>query len=145
MTHCRTGHAFNLDDLLLNFPYEKLKGMKKLKKSEKKKLIKDIIKDSMYLVLNDIIDNNASFQLPISAKKAYMFMKRISGDDFIKARKQGAFKGVDFLASDFTGNRITLRLEGNSVKGRWKETNVYVSENLKKKIIENTNNGKQYG
>jgi hypothetical protein len=71
-------------------------------------------------------------------------MKRVSGDDFVKARKNGAFKGVDFLESDFTGNNIILQLRGNSVEGRWKETKVYVSGELKNKIIENTNKGKQY-
>lgn len=144
MKNLSTGHAFNLDQMLIKFPYDKLKGLKGLNKSQKKSLIKKIIKDSVYMVLNDIIDDNAQFELPVKAKKAYMFMKRVSGDDFVKARKNGAFKGVDFLESDFTGNNIILQLRGNSVEGRWKETKVYVSGELKNKIIENTNKGKQY-
>ena len=58
-----------------------------------------------------------------------------------KARRHGKWRDVDFLKSGFSGNEIVLNIKsGNLVKSK----TVYVDKNIKNKIIENTNEGKQY-
>ena len=49
------GCAFNQDEMFMNFKKQKLKTVKE------KKLIKKIARDSIKLVLKDIIENNVTF------------------------------------------------------------------------------------
>ena len=69
-------------------------------------------------------------------------MVPVKGDDFVKARQNGAFKDVDFLASNFTGNQIQFRI--STRYGKWLKR-IYVGNAMKNRITENTNKGKQYG
>ena len=87
------GCAFNQDEMFMNFKKQKLKTVKE------KKLIKKIARDSIKLVLKDIIENNVTFQLPTGSRKSDIHLSRISGDDFTHARQMGKFQDVDFLSS----------------------------------------------
>jgi len=55
----------------------------------------------MSIVIKDIIENRTTFKLPY--KGAWIEMVPIKGDDFVRARQNGAFEDVDFLTSNFTG------------------------------------------
>mgnify|MGYP003210420435 CR=1 FL=1 len=108
-----TGCAFNMDEMFMNFPYDKL----------------------------DIVDNNVTFILPTHGRFAEMHVKRTYGEDFKRARRSGKWRDVDFLSSGFSGNEIVLNIKsGNFIKSK----TVYVDKNIKNKITENTNKGKQY-
>ena len=144
-----SGHAFNLDELLINLDRKKIKFTCKqsqeiAKDKTRDTLIKRIFMDGVELILNDIIDNNVTFQLPTgSARKTYLRMKKYDGKEFIKLRKLGKFADVDFLNSNFSGYQLGLDMF--YADGRpFIHKPVYVDRVKKDKITENTNNGKQY-
>lgn len=140
------GYAFNLRDLFDNFKYKKLKMSCKdcdelFQNPHRDRVVRKVFKECFKVVLQDIIDNNVTFQLPTSPKKACIHMKRLAGDDFIHARKHGKFKDVDFLASNFSGYQLEFIMEGSKVE---RTKPIYVDKNLKDKITEKTNQGTQY-
>jgi hypothetical protein len=69
-------------------------------------------------------------------------MRRITGEKFSKARRNGKFQEIDFLESFFTGHEIELNMFKKG--GLKRSKTVYVDPRLKQKIIDNTNKGKQY-
>lgn len=144
-----TGCAFNLDEMLLNLNKSKLEMTSNLCEEitgdrHRDTLIKRICLEGMKLVLDDIIDNNVTFELPTgSARKTQMRMGRITGNEFAKARRNGKFTGVDFLTSNFSGYQIIFELlYSNGMRTRTKR--VYVDKKRRDKITEYTNQGKQY-
>lgn len=142
-----TGCAFNMDEMFMNFPYKKLKFNCKQAKEingniHRDKLVKKIFRTCLKRVLEDIIDNNVTFQLPTGAVKSELHMRRITGDKFSKARRNGKFQEIDFLESFFTGHEIELNMFKKG--GLKRSKTVYVDPRLKQKIIDNTNKGKQY-
>lgn len=131
------GCAFSQEEMFMNF------DKKKLKTVHNKNLIRKIARDAIKLVLNDIIDNNATFQLPTGSRKADIHVTRIVGDDFTNARQNGKFQDVDFLASNFSGNQLTLNMYDR--EGRPTRTKpIYVNKKYKDKLTYYTNQGKQY-
>lgn len=142
-----TGCAFNMDDMFMNFPYEKLKLTCKQaneinKNSHRDKLVKKIFRTCLKLVLEDVIDNNITFKLPTRGIESEIHMRRIHGDKFSKARQNGKFKEIDFLESFFSGYEIELNMFKKG--GLKRSKTVYVDPKLKQKIIDYTNKGKQY-
>lgn len=143
-----TGYAFNTDEIFENFPYEKLlvtcddcnivNG-----DYHKDKLVKRVFKDALLLILNDIIDNNVTFQLPTGSRRSEIHVNNYEGEDFIRARRRGKWQDVDFLESNFTGNQLVLDMYGKD-NGIRRRKPIYVDKRLKNKITENTNNGKRY-
>lgn len=142
-----TGCAFNMDDMFMNFPYKKLKlNCKKAEEingdKHRDKLVKKIFRTCLKKVLEDIIDNNITFQLPTGAVPSELHMRRIHGEAFSKARRNGKFQEIDFLESFFSGYEIELNMYKKG--GLKRSKTVYVDPRLKQKIIDNTNKGKQY-
>lgn len=143
-----TGCAFNLDEILMNFPYDKLKVSCKecyniIGNNHRNFLVKRLFLQSVELILNDIIDNNITFWLPVSGKvKCNIHMKRTEGEAFQNLRKTGKWKGVDFIASMFCGYELGFYMLGNRTP---RVKNIYVNKSLKDKITINTNNSKSYG
>ena len=133
------GCAFSLDEMMMNFKKQKLKSIKK----QNKALVKRIAKDAIKLVLNDIIENNVTFQLPTGSRKSDIHMTRISGDDFVTATQNGKFQDVDYLASNFSGYQLTLNMydkDGRPTRSK----PIYLNKEFKNRITEYTNQGKQY-
>lgn len=131
------GCAFNQDEMMMNFKKQKLKSVKN------KELIKRIARDSIKLVLNDIIDNNVTFQLPTGSRKSDIYVRRISGKEFVRARQNGKFQDVDFLSSNFSGNQLVLNMydrEGKPTRIK----PIYLNKEYKNRLTEYTNQGKQY-
>ena len=143
-----TGYAFNTDEIFENFPYEKLlvtcddcnivNG-----DYHKDRLVKRVFKDALYLILNDIIDNNVTFQLPTGGIRSEIHVNNYEGEDFVKARQCGKWQDIDFIESNFTGNQLVLDMYGKK-NGIRRRKPIYVDRRLKNKITENTNNGKRY-
>lgn len=141
-----TGAAFNIDDMFINFPYEKLdltcKEAQKINKDpHKDKLVKKIFRTCFKKVIDDIIDKNIIFKLPVNDSE--LKMRRISNEQFSKARKNGKFRDVDFLESYFSGYELELNVYKRG--GLKRSKNVYVDPKRKQRITDNTNKGKQYG
>lgn len=144
-----TGCAFNLDEILINLDKSKLNMTSDLCEKingdrHKNTLIKQICLEGIKLVLDDIIHNNTTFELPTgSARKTQMRMGRFKDEEFAKVRRNGKFTDVDFLTSNFSGYQIILEMFYKS--GRPPRTKkVYVDRTRRDKITEYTNNGKQY-
>lgn len=142
------GCAFNINDILENFPYKKLKFNCNLCESivgdkHRDILVKRIFKESIKLIINDIIDNNITFWLPLTGnKKCCIKMKRVEGNEFKNLRKGGKWKNVDFVKSMFSGYEIRFFMYGKRTP---RTKTVYLNKELTNRITENTNNGMQYG
>lgn len=142
-----TGAAFNVDEMFMNFPYKKLSiTCEKCKEitgnPHRDLLIKQVFRECVKVILNDIIDNNVTFWLPTGAKKCNIHMKRVDGEAFRNLRKAGKWQDVNLLSSSFTGHELGLFMYG--VRDPRVKT-IYVNKTLKDKITQNTNKGMQYG
>lgn len=143
-----TGCAFNLDEMLMNFPYDKInltcEDCQRINGDPHKLyLIKKIFRECFKLIINDIIDNNATFWLPLTGnKKCCIKMKRVRGEAFKNLRRGGKWSDVDFLNSYFTGYEIGFYMYG--VRSPRIKT-VYLNKEYKNRITTNTNKGMQYG
>lgn len=141
------GCAFGIKELFMNFPYKKLKvtceDCQRINNNPHRDvLVKKIFKECLKLVINDIIDNNITFNLPTGARKCDIHMKKVQGKAFKNLRRFGKWRDVDFLESYFTGYELGFYMYGK-VSPRIKT--IYVNKAYKNRITENTNKGKQYG
>lgn len=142
------GCAFNLSDILLNFPYKKLSfssiDCEKLTKDRHRKFILGrIFRYQLKLVIEDIIHNNITYWLPLTGKvKSCLKMKRVKGDEFKRKRQKGKWRNVDILSSNFTGCQIELSLLGKRTP-RYKY--VYLKPYYRDLIDKYTNEGMNYG
>lgn len=145
--HLAQGYAFDLMELFENFPLEKLdysfkEYNEKFHDRCRKKLLGKVFKECMKMVMEDIVENNDTFILPTGGKRAEIHMKKIQNEDFIKARKAGKFKDIDFFKSFYTGYQPHLYIHRTN---KIYEQPIYLGGKLKQKLIDYTNNGKQYG
>lgn len=141
-------HAFNCGDLFQNFPIKKLK----ISKAECTKIYSDgsrrsfaahVFKRALKMVINDIIENNVIFRLPgVGSSKGYIQMKRYTGDEFKRAFRNGKWRDVDFIKSDFQGYQLTFLMA--SPKRPDREKPIYLGKNQRNIITEYTNKGRQY-
>lgn len=141
------GAAFNMDEMMMNFPYKKLSitctECKEITGNPHRDiLVKQVFRECVKVVLNDIIENNITFWLPTGAKKCNIHMKRVDGEAFKNLRKAGKWKDVNLLSSFFTGYELGLFMYG--VRDPRIKT-IYVNKIFKDKITQNTNKGMQYG
>lgn len=140
------GYALNLKDLFCNFKIKRLKLTAQkceeiLKNRHKEIIVYKVMKYCIKLVIEDIIHNNATFHLPTNKMKADIRIKKYEEEAFIKGRQNGKWKDVDFLASNFSGYQMTMRLQS---KGVMREKPIYLDPEHRNLITEYTNNGKQY-
>ena len=143
-----TGCAFNLEELFENFDLSKLKMTCALctrmnNDPHRDTVVKKIFKESVNVILNDIIENNVTFELPTGGRKADIHITRYSDEDFAKARRNGKWKDVDFLKSYFTGYQMTFNMYDKD-GGVTRTKPIYLDKEKRDKIIQYTNEGKQY-
>lgn len=148
MKHFAIGWACNLNDIFVRFPYEKCKSLmtKWRTARERRKIIKQVFRAGLHLVIQDIINNNATFKVPpLGYYKGQIHMEVFSGKDFENVRKKGKFKDVDFLESFFTGYQMYLYLSGkrDNFLSRRKYP-IYLNKFYRDQITKNTNEGIKY-
>lgn len=142
------GCAFSTDDLFMNFPYKKLEiNCEQCKaitgNNHRDILVKKVFKESLKLVLNDIVENNITFWLPLTGnRRCNIHMKRVCGDEFKNLRKGGKWKDVDIVKSMFSGYELRLFMLGKRTP---RIKTVYLNKEFRERISKHTNNGKQYG
>lgn len=142
------GCAFSQNEIFENFPYKKLKiNCKQCQEiigdPHRDKLVKKIFRESLRLVLEDVINNNVTFELPLKGnKKCNIHMQRVRGEAFKSLRRAGKWKDVDYLKSFFTGYQLGFYMLGSRTP---RIKNIYVNKHFREIIIENTNKGMQYG
>ncbi len=141
-----TGAAFNLDEMFMNFPMSKLEiSCKECEEitgdKHRDKLAKRIFRECVKTVLEDVIDNNVTFQLPTGKRKCDIHMKKVRGEDFKNLRKAGKWKDIGLTASNFTGHELGLYMYGQRDP---RIKTIYVNKRFKDKITKYTNEEKQY-
>lgn len=142
-----TGYCFNAYDLFETFNTKTLKikretVQKKYGVKCKQAICASVLIYCCYLILLDIIKNNITFVLPLfNNKLGQFYAKPIVDEEFKNARKNGAFQDIDFLASDFTGYRLTYQWT-NSIER--KEKNIYINKKFKDAFTQKINNGQKY-
>lgn len=147
MKHFALGWACNLNDIFVRFPYEKCKNLIKLykEKYKKRQKVKQVFRTGVEIIINDIIENNSSFQLPsLTYQKGEIHFEPITGSEFKRLREKGKFSGIDFLETIFTGYQLYLYVYGKKNKFLAKKTPIYLSGHYKHKLEELANNGKTY-
>ena len=71
----------------------------------------------LILVINDIIDNNITFEIPcVGKKEARIYVKCYSDDEFVELYKKGKFKGIDYIKSGFKGYELMFQWKYNNCK-----------------------------
>ena len=142
------GCAFNLNEMLINFPYKKLQITCKdckdiIGNNHRDLLIKKVFKECVKLVIEDIIENNITFWLPLTgSKKCNIHMKRVSGEEFKNLRKGGKWKDIDFVKSMFSGYEIRFFMLGKRTP---RVKTIYLNRSYRDRITQRTNEGAQYG
>lgn len=148
MKHFAIGWACNLNDIFVRFPYEKCKSLVKNFKTKqlRRQKIKQVFREGVQQILNDIIENNATFKIQgVGYQGGEIHMEAITGSEFERVRKNGKFKDVDFLESLFTGYQMYLYIHGKSDNFlHRKKYPIYVNKFLRDKITKYTNEGKVY-
>lgn len=138
-----TSYALTADELYIGFPAKKYLRKEALPEQYGKQwngLLGKILRYFFYLLIVDIIENKTTFKFPPSGKaRTYLEMVPIHGEDFKRARQNGAFQDVDFLMSNFTGYQLYLRIMTRY--GKWLKQ-IYISQKYKDRITELTNQGK---
>jgi hypothetical protein len=124
-----TGYCINAGDIFSHYK-------KKLYKVKDKIIVKHfggvgrdnvmgyIFAYGLMIILKDIILNNITFRFP-TRTEAFIRVETVVGEDFIEARRRGAFADVDFLDSNYTGNELKYRYR---LSKRWCEKKIYVSK-----------------
>ena len=148
MKHFALGWACNLNDLFVRFPYEKCKNLIKLykTKAQRRQKIKQVFRTSVEVILNDIIENNNTFQLPhLGYYGGEIHFEPVKGSEFERLRAKGKFPGIDFLETLFTGYQLYLYLHGkrdNFLHRR--KYPIYMNKFYREKMETLANNGKTY-
>lgn len=145
-TNYAIGHATNTKDLFIAFDNKKLKATSKdcdkaIGNKHKSALAQKIWKASVDLILQDIIDNSDTFQLPTASRKAEIYIKGYDKDDFVKGRQNGKWQDIDYLASNFKGYQPVLKFQRC---GYMIEKPIYLDNTRKKQIVDRVNSGKTY-
>ena len=92
----------------------------------------------------DIIQNNATFVLPLFNKKfACIHIVPIREDQLKRARQAGAFQDIDLLMSNFTGYQLTYTWE-NTKRVLKCSKPIHINKRFKDVLIKYINEGKQY-
>lgn len=142
------GCAFNLEDILGNFPYKKLKITCKeceniTGDNHRSSIVKKIFRYHVKLVIEDIISNNITYWLPLTGqKKCNIHMKLVRGEAFKNLRQAGKWEDIDILKSNFSGYQLSLFMLGNRTP---RVKSIYLNKDYRDRISHNTNEGMQYG
>lgn len=140
-----TRSCFNINDLFKRFPFKKLKTDPKIlgNKENKQKIIREVFSTFFDMVVDDIIDNQVTFEFPLyTDEHSYLNIKPITGEDFKQIYTAGSWPGLDFLKTNFTGYRMYFSYINGGNECKDKE--IILPKVKTKRIIENANNGKVY-
>lgn len=141
------GHAINGKQLFLPFDNKRIKTarkhVKELVKSEHKEYLANMIfADALQMIVDDMIDNSITFDFKLAkGKVAELYIKEFSDEEFLKRRKRGLWKEIDYLATNFSGYQPMFKYQK---AGYTVEKPIHLDTKRKLKIAENANNGKSY-
>lgn len=143
----RTGYCFTSKDLLETLNKKELNITTKMYKEYKADTLAEfcaqILTYFFYLVVLDIIENNATFVFSLNSqvRSATLAVKCFEGEVFQKQYTVGRFAGIDFLQSNFKGYQLYIFYK----KGmQWREKPIFINKKLKDLFYEKINNGMVY-
>ena len=142
------GCAVNNDDIFWDFDYKHFKHPEYKTKTEQNKNRKSRIFRRMFakcfrLVLEDVVENNATFILPTGRKKSNICMDHIDKEQFIHARKNGKCMNIDFLKSNYKMYFPKINLT-DMRNMSMKSYPIVAPKDITDKIIEYTNKGRRF-
>lgn len=136
------GYALNGNDLMTNFPLKKFKTKRdECKVNKRRRLAAQIWRSCLDLVIQDIIDNSDTFELPTVNRDAEIYIKGVSGDQFMYGRQNGKWQDVDYLNTNFTGYQMMFKFQRAGYKI---EKPIYLDPRRKQQITNRANSGKSY-
>jgi len=141
-------HCFTAYDLFETFNLKQLKIKKEVVAknyglNKKQWICVSALVYCFYLIIMDIIENNVTFVLPLfNGRRAQIYAKPYTGDEFKKVKQLGGMREIDIISSGFTGYQITLSWETKRKNRR--EKPIYLDKGLKALFYEKINSGKQY-
>lgn len=125
--------------MILNcsYIYKRFRYVKKRKVSIN--ICEKILSSLLHKIVNDIIENKTYVEIPRFWGSAIIYMRKINGDEFVDRYRNGEFNDVDYLVSNYTGYKISIK------NSSFDEINdVTVDCDTKDKITELTNRGYRY-
>jgi len=137
------GHAFNAKQLLETLNLSKVKFTSSTCKAltnnqDRRTLVINIFKTTLFLIIDDIIENSINFKCPGCRLPTYIYMKRVDGSLFKKARKNGRWADVDLLESNFSSAYLTIDIQRKVYRYN---KSIYVDTTRRDRIIEKINSG----
>jgi len=102
--------------------------------------ISDPFKYCFGLIMNKILDDKVRFKIPVRSE-AYIDFEIVADEKFEQHRKNGRFKEIDFINSDFTGYALRYYFKAKAYQ---KSYQVYLGGSLKKKFLNGINSGEKY-
>lgn len=143
-----TDFAFTADDIFKHFDTRKVNihkevFAKKYGVNSRRMFCSTVFVYCMHLIMLDIIENNATFVLPLfNGKEASIFIRPIVGEEFKLARQKGAHKDVDIIASNFTGYWPVYQWKNNTTYRYTKS--IYMNRKYTDLLMSYVNKGRQY-
>ena len=116
----RLTHCFSAMDLYETYNCkEKLKGYRKLAKKYGGDRLQSIAMTMFiycfYLIMLDIVENNANFTLPLKRGiKAQFYTKSIVGEELRIKAEHNMFPGQDIIANNFVGYYLEFLIESKA-------------------------------
>lgn len=135
--------TFTEKDLFRGFDEEVIstKTIDKKQKS-RKELSSKIFADTFFEILLDIIKNNTTFVCPIGfGEYAEICLQVVDEDEFKKIYKNGGFKNIDFVKSQFKTYTFVFKYK---VNGKIKTKPIFLSKELNAILTKYINEGKEY-
>lgn len=137
-------YGFKNEELYLNFDIMSVPRLhKKYGYKTPRLLFTRMLRDCLYKILLDIIENNITFVMPIYFNKyCEISMFEYNGELFKYLYNKGGFKDVDFVKSNFCAYR-PIMIWKNGI-GLYRSRSIYLDKDLTKRISELTNEGKKW-
>ena len=136
------GHAICTSDIFRSFKYDKMNLTCKESQifnnnKNKNFFVCKVFRKMFVYIIQDIIDNNIIFQLPTGKKQCEIYVDRFTGEKFREYRHKGKWKGLDILASNFSGYQLVFNMPGIGSK---RTKPIYLDPKLRDHFMERVNN-----
>lgn len=143
--HYALGYTFSCMELFEFFPFDKLhiteKESNKFYKQSRIFLVMSIFMTCLKLIINDIIDNGVTFNLPTNKRKSCIYIKRITGPDYKKGRQNGKWLQFDLYKTNFSGYSMVFEYDTKAVR---RTKSIFLNPEYRDRIVNNVNDGVKY-
>lgn len=107
-------------------------------------LFGNILADTIFLIIQDIILNNSTVQFQGVGGYGEIYMHTVKNEEFKKARQNGEYQEVDFLVSNFKAYRPIFKRYQKRDSLETYTTNIILDPRFKRDLTKQINKGKNY-